>query len=65
MFHRVEMNIFNVIDEVLLIPDLMFPKTVLPDRLFALAMTGIRMALPAEITLYLAPPQREIGIVFR
>ena len=72
MFHRVEMNILNVLDEVILIPDLMFPKTVLPDGLFACAKKGIRLttlefitAFPAEITLYLPPPHREIGIVFR
>jgi len=72
MFHRVEMNIFNVLDEVILISDLMFPKTVLPDRLFACTKGGLRlttlafiMVFPAEITLYLPPSHREIGVVFR
>ena len=72
MFYRVEMNIFNVLYEVAIISDLMFPKTSLPDRLFAFNKAGIRlttlefiMALPAEITLYLSPPHRKIGVVFR
>ena len=72
MLYRVEMNIFNMLCEVTIISDLVFPKTVLPDRLLAFNKAGIRlttpefgMAFPAEITLYLPPSHRKIGVVFR
>ena len=72
MFYRVEMNIFNVLDEVTIISDLVFPKTMLPDRLLAFKKAGLRlttlassMVFSAKITLYLPPSHREISIVFR
>jgi hypothetical protein len=66
------MDILDMSDEITVISDLMFPKTMLPDRLFPLIQpVGCLQALefipafPAEIAFDQPPSQREIVVIFR
>ena len=66
------MNVFDVSDEIAVIPDLMFPVTPLPDCLLAFSdMSGgllpfeLCRAMPAEMTLDLTPSHGEVAVIFR
>lgn len=59
-------------DKIATISDLMFPITMLPDRLLAFMKMRCRLTalefistLPAEMALDLAPPHGKIIIIFR
>jgi len=72
MFHRIEMDVFDMVDEIHLTLDLMFPKTALPDSLFFLPLSGCRRCglvlgstLSTEITFYQTPTFGEIPVFMR
>jgi hypothetical protein len=63
------MDVFDMVDEIRLTPDLMFPKTALPDSLFFLPKSGCRpcglvlgSTLSTEITFYQAPTFGKIPV---
>jgi hypothetical protein len=72
MLYRIEMNIFDMTDKIAVISDLMFPETALPDSLFSFIKLRCRLpsselfpAMPAEVTLDLAPSRGEVVVIFR
>jgi hypothetical protein len=72
MLYRIEMNILDMADKIAIISNLMFPEAALPNCLFSFIKMRRSLppfepfpAMPAEVTLDLAPSHGEVVVIFR
>ncbi len=70
VFHRVVVDVFDMVPEIVTVFDQMFPVKALPDAAFASRNPNHRTSFDfwktqAEIRFDTTPASREIGIVFR